>query len=232
MYILTREGLGEDTTSRPTTLAMRPRPDVILDKFKFNEFTLNVHPQVDHPSLIRTLARTIVITLGTSRPISRIRLVGHTDSTGTEKYNVGLGKQRAETVKDELDKEIHRLHPNARINIVVDRSPGETQPIADNRTPAGRDRNRRVEFFVTKSVVPRVDWTKLPPEVIKRIEEQAKRDSLLKPSPPSKANDQSSFDKLMDKLMDKHKIPSSLRSPLKAAVRKGLRSLLDDVIFK
>ena len=42
---------------------------------------------------------------------------------------------------------------SGRVKIVVEQSPGETQPVADNRTSDGRDRNRRVEVFVKTGVL-------------------------------------------------------------------------------
>jgi outer membrane protein OmpA-like peptidoglycan-associated protein len=68
---------------------------------------------------------------------------GHTDSIGTELYNLGLGKRRAEVVKGYLVLR-HRVDPQRMTTL----SYGETRPIADNRTQEGRALNRRVEFKV------------------------------------------------------------------------------------
>ena len=68
---------------------------------------------------------------------------GHTDSIGTELYNLGLGKRRAEVVKGYLVLR-HQLDPRQMSTL----SYGESRPIADNRTAQGRALNRRVEFKV------------------------------------------------------------------------------------
>ena len=64
---------------------------------------------------------------------------GHTDSVGTEAYNMKLGARRAEAVKAYfISKGIDKTR-------VYTESKGETQPIASNKTAAGRAQNRRVE---------------------------------------------------------------------------------------
>jgi outer membrane protein OmpA-like peptidoglycan-associated protein len=78
------------------------------------------------------------------RPSIRIRIEGHTDSRGGRAYNLHLSQARAESVKAYL----------AGKGITSDRMEakgyGPDQPIDDNRTPAGRERNRRVEFMITQ----------------------------------------------------------------------------------
>lgn len=66
-----------------------------------------------------------------------IMVVGHTDSIGSEAYNMRLGQRRAEAVKAYLiSKGINtKIHASSR---------GEREPIADNRTIDGRAKNRRV----------------------------------------------------------------------------------------
>ncbi len=68
-------------------------------------------------------------------------IIGHTDSTGSADYNLGLSKRRAEAVKDYLVStgvEADKLR-------VVGR--GEEDPIASNDTAEGRAQNRRVEII-------------------------------------------------------------------------------------
>jgi len=69
-----------------------------------------------------------------------LTLIGHTDSVGTEAYNMGLGQRRADAVMDYLGgKGISTSRMSAT-------SMGETQPIATNKTSEGRAQNRRVEI--------------------------------------------------------------------------------------
>lgn len=72
-----------------------------------------------------------------------IEIQGHTDSVGSEKYNLKLGYQRAEAVKDYL--QMQHGFPVHRMNVT---SYGEYKPIADNATKEGRAQNRRVALVV------------------------------------------------------------------------------------
>ena len=67
---------------------------------------------------------------------------GHTDSIGTEKYNQGLSERRADSVKEYL------ISKGVGQNRIEAEGKGEGQPVADNRTAAGRAQNRRVELEV------------------------------------------------------------------------------------
>lgn len=65
---------------------------------------------------------------------------GHTDSDGDNAYNLRLSQQRAEAVRSQL---IQLGIPAARLTA---KGYGETKPISDNLTLAGKANNRRVEF--------------------------------------------------------------------------------------
>jgi len=68
--------------------------------------------------------------------------VGHTDSVGSDAYNQKLSVRRSEAVKAYLvSKGIDK-------NRVYTEGKGEKQPVADNKTSAGRAKNRRVEIEV------------------------------------------------------------------------------------
>ena len=68
--------------------------------------------------------------------------VGHTDSAGSDAYNQKLSVKRADAVKAYLTtKGIEK-------NRVYTEGKGEKQPVADNKTDAGRSKNRRVEIEV------------------------------------------------------------------------------------
>jgi OOP family OmpA-OmpF porin len=69
-------------------------------------------------------------------------VVGHTDSTGPAAYNQGLSERRANSVKSYL---VGQGLPAAAIQAS---GQGETAPVADNATAAGRAKNRRVEVEV------------------------------------------------------------------------------------
>ncbi len=78
-------------------------------------------------------------------PEATALIEGHTDSIGTEEYNLGLSERRAKSVYDYL---VSRGIDPARLQSL---GKGESQPIADNSTEAGRQQNRRVMLIRTDS---------------------------------------------------------------------------------
>src|SRR5450830_1554075 len=68
--------------------------------------------------------------------------VGHTDSVGSVAYNQKLSVRRAESVKAYL------VSKGVEANRVYTEGKGKSQPVADNKTAAGRAKNRRVEIEV------------------------------------------------------------------------------------
>jgi OOP family OmpA-OmpF porin len=68
--------------------------------------------------------------------------VGHTDSIGTDAYNQKLSIRRAEAVKAYLQSK------GIEANRIYTEGKGEKQPVADNKSTAGRAKNRRVEIEV------------------------------------------------------------------------------------
>jgi outer membrane protein OmpA-like peptidoglycan-associated protein len=75
--------------------------------------------------------------------IIAIVLSGHTCNIGTEAYNLGLSKKRAEAVKSYL------IAIGIAPDIISVDNKGEAAPIADNASPEGRAENRRVEIKVS-----------------------------------------------------------------------------------
>ena len=75
----------------------------------------------------------------------RLTIIGHTDSKGSDAYNMALGMRRAIAVRDKLIE--FGLDP-ARILSVESR--GESEPIAPNDTEQGRFENRRIQFKATR----------------------------------------------------------------------------------
>jgi OOP family OmpA-OmpF porin len=75
-------------------------------------------------------------------PRLRVEMQGHTDSVGSEAYNMSLSQRRADAVRNYV---ISRGVPAAQVEA---RGYGESRPVADNRTAEGRARNRRVDMRV------------------------------------------------------------------------------------
>lgn len=78
-------------------------------------------------------------------PGTDVLVVGHTDSTGADDYNLRLSQRRAQSAADYL---MAQGLPPQRITT---QGLGETEPIADNTTEVGRQRNRRVEIAIFAS---------------------------------------------------------------------------------
>jgi OOP family OmpA-OmpF porin len=76
-------------------------------------------------------------------PGHKITIEGHTDNTGTAKYNQGLSERRAAAVKTYLLQ--NGVTDAGRIATV---GHGQSEPVASNATENGRFQNRRVEIVV------------------------------------------------------------------------------------
>ena len=77
-------------------------------------------------------------------PEMNLRIEGHTDSVGGDDFNLKLSNERANSVRVYLEGQgVDRT----RLTSI---GHGETKPIDTNRTPEGRQRNRRVEFHIVR----------------------------------------------------------------------------------
>jgi OOP family OmpA-OmpF porin len=74
--------------------------------------------------------------------VTEVKIVGHTDNTGTDEYNQGLSERRAATVRD------YAIEKGVKPEIITSSGMGESAPVADNSTSEGRAQNRRVEVTV------------------------------------------------------------------------------------
>ena len=74
----------------------------------------------------------------------KIQVDGHTDKTGTPEYNQWLSDKRSVSVKSYL---IGEGIPEGSIS---NKGYGDTKPVADNASPEGRAKNRRVELTISK----------------------------------------------------------------------------------
>jgi len=73
-----------------------------------------------------------------------IKVIGHTDSTGSDAYNQALSERRASSVAAYL------LSQGLAPNKLTSEGKGESQPVADNETEEGRAQNRRVELHINR----------------------------------------------------------------------------------
>lgn len=96
--------------------------------------------EVDFEDVLNDLAKVLK-----AHPEWRILIEGHTDSLGTEIYNQDISKRRAIAIKGYLSK--IGVNPTQLIDAV---GMGQSRPVADNETSAGRYKNRRVEIKLIK----------------------------------------------------------------------------------
>jgi len=111
------------------------QPQAVM--FKFNQAVLTDEAK-------RTLD-SIASQVSGQRSGYQLEIQGFTDSTGDETYNINLSQRRAESVLRYL---VSQNVPLYRISIV---GLGTMSPVADNKTRAGREQNRRAEVRVLRS---------------------------------------------------------------------------------
>ena len=80
-------------------------------------------------------------------PSLQLTIEGHTDSVGSAEYNQALSAKRADGVRDYL------VSQGVDASKLSAQGLGKYHPVADNNTPAGRKKNRRVEIIVSGEVI-------------------------------------------------------------------------------
>jgi outer membrane protein OmpA-like peptidoglycan-associated protein len=78
-------------------------------------------------------------------PRLKVEVQGHTDSSGSDSHNMKLSQQRAESVREYL------ISQGVAASQMTAKGYGETEPVADNSSEAGRAQNRRVVLHVTEN---------------------------------------------------------------------------------
>jgi outer membrane protein OmpA-like peptidoglycan-associated protein len=158
MYIRARTDFGDPQPAPPETPLLKKAPPFLVFRrigpFAVDKSTLT-------PQLKQQVTRVVDFVrarLNTAQPIGVVRVVGHTDSSGTERHNIGLGNRRTEAVRDELRVQLRDVLN--RVLIEVEESPGESKPIGDNRTAKGQAANRRVDVYVAPPIPPAPPWPK------------------------------------------------------------------------
>ena len=116
-------------------------PDVLFDS---GQYTLK-------PAARERLARISGIIL--AYPDLKLQIEGYTDIIGSDDFNQKLSEKRAAIVRDYL------IDANVPLDNISARGLGKANPIADNKTSAGRKLNRRVEMIVSGDVIGNVVGT-------------------------------------------------------------------------
>ena len=104
--------------------------NLVVDEFDFDSAKLK--PEMK--KALEELAERIKASPGHEK----ITIIGYTDSTGPEEYNLKLSKRRAEAAAEYLR--------SLGIDDITTEGRGEADPIADNSTREGRAKNRRIEI--------------------------------------------------------------------------------------
>ncbi len=115
---------------------------IVLPQVYFETAKSDIKPE-SYP-VLDGAAETIKKVLSGS-PTVKIEVQGHTDSRGSDDYNLKLSQDRANSVKDYLVTN-HQI-ASARL---IGRGYGESRPVASNDNAEGRTKNRRVEFVILK----------------------------------------------------------------------------------
>jgi len=111
-------------------------------KVEFNEKILFAFSKSDlGDSAKQNLGK--LVTILNQYPNTNIEIQGHTDSRGTDEYNMGLSLRRANAVRDYL------VAQGISASRLTTRGFGESAPAYSNDTPEGMAQNRRVEFLIT-----------------------------------------------------------------------------------
>jgi large repetitive protein len=120
----------------PRTIRVEGDQIVILQRIEFANDSDRLLPR----SL--PILEEVRAVLAANPQLASLRIEGHTDSNGNDAHNLDLSRRRAETVRRWL---IDHGIVEGRLTA---EGLGETRPIADNATAAGRQTNRRVEFHI------------------------------------------------------------------------------------
>lgn len=134
------------TTTRylPPPVVRTRSPALLLQAVPVRGQTAVVHFDFDRSNLDandRAILNGVAAGYTGMAQVEHVTVVGHTDSIGSQRYNVGLSQRRADSVAGYLSGQ---GHPH-RITTVA---AGESQPVASNRSRRGRAANRRAEVIV------------------------------------------------------------------------------------
>jgi outer membrane protein OmpA-like peptidoglycan-associated protein len=135
------EGVIEELGGR--VLGQEIRLELAADVlFDFNKYAIR-------PAAVPTLEKVVQVIK--TYPGSQIRIEGHTDSVGSDAYNLKLSEQRANAVKGWVQKQ-----GGIATQRISTKGWGESKPVVSNTKPDGTDdpqarqKNRRVEIVIKK----------------------------------------------------------------------------------
>ena len=125
--------------TKPQKVTIKYKQIVIEEQIQFETGKAIIQP-VSFPIL------DAVVQVMNDYPQLEVRIEGHTDNVGGDSTNLALSKDRADAVFEYL------LAAGIDGRRLSTEGYGETRPIDTNKTPQGRQKNRRVEFHITKGL--------------------------------------------------------------------------------
>jgi outer membrane protein OmpA-like peptidoglycan-associated protein len=128
-----------DALAASNAAAVSREGNLLAVTFK-GDVTFDTGSSVVRPGLISEIDRVAGVLK--QYPNTVIRVEGHTDSKGSETYNMDLSNRRANAVKNLL------IQRGVAVNRIETAGFGETMSVATNDTEAGRQKNRRVEIKI------------------------------------------------------------------------------------
>jgi OOP family OmpA-OmpF porin len=145
---------GAPCPEKPAAKAEAPKPVPRPEKvtlagetlFDFNKYNLRPEGKRELGKAVTEIRAKLQ---GLAVEQRRISVTGHTDSVGSDAYNLKLSQRRAQTVREFM------VEQGVDPSIIEARGLGESQPVASNATPEGRQQNRRVEIEFTALVRPK-----------------------------------------------------------------------------
>jgi len=123
------EGAARDAPPPKTPEPVAGAPVTLVVHFGFAQW------QLDNPARLALLKAVKRLR---ENPALMVKLVGHADNVGSPSQNVQLSQRRADEVRRFL------IESGIKRNRIEALAIGETRPVASNRSPTGRDQNRRV----------------------------------------------------------------------------------------
>jgi outer membrane protein OmpA-like peptidoglycan-associated protein len=157
-YLLTATGTGgtvyEEATVTvsapapppppPPSPAPAPAPAPAPERKVIDRLTIRVNFDFDKSTIRKADVPELekAVAFVKKYPDAKVAVEGHTDSKGTDKYNLKLSQRRADAVKKYL------VDKGEKADRITAEGKGEAYPIADNKTEKGRFENRRVEVLI------------------------------------------------------------------------------------
>ncbi len=139
---------GKQATTAAKDKANESALDAITNKLKnvqneYGPILFKAGKAAVNPKCDKTMKR--IAEIMSEYPGFHVQVDGHTDNKGKKEKNLQLSQQRADAVvKYLVDKK------GVDAKRLSSKGFGDSQPIADNKTAKGREKNRRVDFTVTK----------------------------------------------------------------------------------